>query len=624
VVDDKQIKKCGDCAYFGTPKCAYYDDFRKGLVKPEDKGCDDFFSKPKKEKVKYVVKPTVLTDEFLAEQIWDRKGLPRYMVYYFNEDRFKEVDSMDLGEEDQKGRKVVYVPVDNEALRKGLVLVPTSVTEATFEGLFTEADEFMKTCYDPCSQEALAKLLVRVAIGSWWLDRFVADPAYDIAGAGKFAPIIPIRGPSQSGKNRFAFVLRLLSYRPYFEMSTYRVPSLYRPLDVWRGTLVLDEADFANTSERSELIHYLNCRATGTPVSRQDSKNPKITHTFYNFGLTILTQRKQFDDNATESRCLPFYSEKTEEKLPTVETDEMLKWGLELQNKLLYLRMKFFKKVVIDKTAWIEGLSDSRLIASLLPLIALAKYEPSVYHTIVQTGKQVERLKIEEKANSEDGVMVNLLWDKVREDLFEVWNNPIYFFLDSKKVFMEKHGEIEVERVVKKPLTTSVIAERLKWTARRVRKVVKGLNLCRRGIPDFVKVSGKAYRVIFFEPQKLEKRLREFVVDYKPGDMLEKLGVTEVTQVTDYIHGEEESERVETETSPCRESVTSETSVTEEPDFLWCKIDVAERCPKCGERPVEYKINDLKGRQILRRCPVCFQKMRQIFSQAVWKEVKGF
>ena len=143
-------------------------------------------------------------------------------------------------------------------------------------------------------------------------------------------------------------------------MSTYRIPSLYRPFDLWQGTLALDEADFSNTSEKSELIHFLNCRATGTPVSRQNPKNARITDVFANFGLTIVTQRRQFDDNATESRSLPYYSEVTEEKLPVVETDEMLKTGLSLQNKLLYLRMIHYRDVVINKSYWMEEITDPR------------------------------------------------------------------------------------------------------------------------------------------------------------------------------------------------------------------------------------------------------------------------
>ncbi|MDR0493078.1 MAG: hypothetical protein LBH74_05520 [Nitrososphaerota archaeon] len=215
----------------------------------------------------YVYQPTVVTEEFLAEMIWNRIEPPVYVKYTFKTNNFENVAEITLGEVDDRGREIIYRPPYNDSLKKGTVIVPTGYTSCTFEEVFGEIDHFVAMSYDACGQEALVCLLTRIAIGSWFMDRFVVDSLYDVAGSGKFAPILPIRGPSQSGKNRLAFVFRLLSYRPFFEMSTYRIPSLFRPLDLWRGTLILDEADFNNTNEKSELVHFLNCRATGTPLS---------------------------------------------------------------------------------------------------------------------------------------------------------------------------------------------------------------------------------------------------------------------------------------------------------------------------------------------------------------------
>lgn len=512
------------------------------------------------EKERLVQRATIVTDDFLAEEIWNRKTLPKFYVKYFDGRKNEEKDRIDLGETDNKGTPIFYVPVDNAALRKGLVILPSEPKETTFKELFEKSDKFAFKCYDPCGRESIVKLLNRVVIGSWFLDRFVENPRFDIAGSGKFAPVIPLRGPSQSGKNRYAFVLRLLSYRPYFEMSTYRIPSLYRPLDLWNGTLVLDEADFANTNEKSELIHFLNCRATGTPISRQDAKNPRKTDVFSNFGQTILTQRRIFDDNATESRCLPFYSEVTDKKLPTVETEEMLKEGLELQNMLFYLRLEYFKQVTIDKTAWLNDISDPRLVASLLPLLALSKFDSSIEETIKETVKDVERLKVEQKANSEDGVLINALWEK---GLFAQYsgfaNNEHYYFQT------QEHEDDDSVNVI--PLTISTLAEEFKATSRNIRKILNSLNLCACGLPRVVKVGNKSCRVIFFDPSKFEKRLREFVADYEPFGLYKILGlekpVTEVTQVThptcslDQFAGKKDEEELHAGT------VTSVTCVTD-------------------------------------------------------------
>jgi hypothetical protein len=513
-------------------------------------------------KTVYVPKPTIVTPDFLAEEIWDRKTEPKYLKYTFQTQAFEETAEISLGETTQKGQPVVYIPVSGASLKKGVVTVPSGITETTFEDLFAEIDAFSLNAYDACGQDKTVQLLTRVAVGSWFLDRFVANPEYDIAGAGKFAPILPIRGPSCSGKNRLAFILRLLSYRPYFEMSTYRIPSLYRPLDVWQGTLILDEADFANTNEKSELIHFLNCRATGTPLTRQNPKDPSVTDTFSNFGITICTQRKPFDDNATESRAVPFYSEKSDKEIPVLETDEMMQAGFELQNKLLYLRMKYYQSVKIDKSQWIGDLLDPRLIATLLPLLALSEHEPKIHDIITENAKAVQRAKIKEKAESMDGTLINYLWEKINECLFVEHQPGIFYFLESAEI----NGEDAEEELETKILTTQMLAERFKWSSRAIRTALNSLNLARKDLPSCVKVGKKTHRVIFFEGNKMEKRLREFVADYTPNEINGKKTVTQVTEVTlSTCGGRPEAAKLgepQKTRPPHLETVTSVTSVT--------------------------------------------------------------
>lgn len=619
------------------------------------------------EKTILIPKPTIATSDFLAEEIWNRQDPPQYLIYHYSTGKVEQAAQIDLGEVDGKGRKIIYMPVDNDALRKGLVLLPSTVTETTFKQVFSEIDKYAQRAYDSCGRDTMIRLLTRITVGSWFLDRFITNPQYDVAGAGKFAPIIPIRGPSQSGKNRLAFLLRTLSYRPYFEMSTHRIPSLYRPLDLWQGTLVLDEADFANTNEKSELVHFLNCRATGTPLSRQNPKNPRITDTFTNFGLTILTQRKPFDDNATESRALPFYSEASDKRLPVIETDEMLKEGLSFQNKLLYLRMKYHQEIAIKKDSWIDELIDHRLIASLLPLLALSRYEPSLRETISETAKAVQKLKIEEKTNSMDGLLVNYFWEKISEGLFKHWQSNTHYFLDQAEV--EEQGERE--RLECKPLTTSDLALHFKWSSQSIRKAIKSLNIASAGLPPFIKDCGKSYRVIFFEPERLEKRLKEFIVDYVPRSVFQSrslLGerlVTKVTEVTVFTCDEENS----TATAPLREeekiavfggrsvfssfnptlgqkekeednsdsrslfssSQSSNLTVQENRDlrdsrdpaaqpkplFVYWQ-DTSSDCSSCTKK-AGYKVVTPQG-DVLSKCSSCFEAIKRTFTGAEWRE----
>lgn len=485
--------------------------------------------------------PTIRTDKFLAEEIWDREHDPVYLVYDFEKETIEKQESIDLGEtrydrKEDTFRKVIYRPVDNDMLRKGLVIVPRGVTSTDFKTVLKEIDEFAFECFDPCGQDDKVKLLIRIVLGSWFLDRFTKNPKNDIVGAGKFAPIIAIRSSSQSGKNRLSFVLRSISYRPFYDVSTARIPSLYRPMDIWKGVLTLDEADFANTDENSELSHYLNSRTYGTPILRVDPSNPKIMNCFENFQMTILTQRRIFDDNAIVSRSIPFDSEKTYRKIATVEKEQWIEKALELQDKLLYLRFKYFTKVDIDKAQWLDNISDPRLMSALLPLLALSKFEPEIYASIASTVKKIEEQKIKQKAMSQDGLIINFFWEKIDQEggpLVDKWNDH-YFFLDEIR---EEQGELQEDgkrkepKITKMPLTTSIIGGMEGWSGKETRKAIDSFHLANPELPSKIRPPGsrRAINPIFFEPRKLEKALRDFVIGYKPGRIYEILGLATPT-----------------------------------------------------------------------------------------------
>ena len=147
--------------------------------------------------------PGLATEDLVAEEIWSHsmEG-PQFAVRYSGSERVETTDHLLTGRTDSKGREIVYAPIDNDHLRKGMVLVPDGPAEATFDQAYRDACALAFEIYD-CerSRQDEFRLLVAIAIGSWFLDRFEPEGP-SIAGMGKFAPIISIRGRSGSGKNR--------------------------------------------------------------------------------------------------------------------------------------------------------------------------------------------------------------------------------------------------------------------------------------------------------------------------------------------------------------------------------------------------------------------------------------
>jgi hypothetical protein len=455
--------------------------------------------------------PSVKTDALIAEEVLHPREGTFYMFRRFGSDdiiRARQIEA----------NGVIYRPIDNDALRKGLVIVPKTAIKCTFEETYQKAIELASKIYDcPTIKVPEFRLCIAIAMASWFLDRFSGgDQA--VAGMGRFAPIVAFRGASGRGKNRALNATRFSSYRPFFDQATTRIPSLFRPLDQWGGTLCIDECDLGRTDETAEAIHYLNCRCYGTPISRQNPDNPTTAQAFDNFGLTLVTQRRAWDDNATEDRTIPFYCDRSSKPIPTAELDEWIEEGLQLQSMLLYLRLQYWDKVKIDKAARIEGITDHRLTATVLPLLALKEYAPAMVQDLIEILKQLERRRRLVKAQSEDGIVINYLWDKIQEGLVGQHNGQLYVGSRAEGLGMGRPGEGKTEKVVL-PLQTSQVAEDQKWKARTIRAILQSLQLIEGDVPQKVHLLSRSFRPIWFTPSRLEGMLVEFVVDYIPGQL---------------------------------------------------------------------------------------------------------
>ena len=466
--------------------------------------------------------PYMVTEKRIAETIYDQ-GQAHFAVREFGSEKIEVVDEIDLGEVDKEGRPIKYVPLVNDHLRKGQVLVPQKPEPSTFAEVLKEGLELGLQLYD-CEEKFLKlfKFHVMVAQGSWYLDTEV-PLNYNIAGIGCFAPIQAARGPSGGGKNRWLQAMRFNSYRPFWDQSTKRAPSLYRPMDEWRGTLCLDEMD-VDANESSDIVHYLNCRCYGTPISRQDPNNPRFAQVFRNFGLTIVTQRRAWQDDATENRTLPFPCEKSQKDLPTTELDEWIARGLGLQNKLLYLRLMYWDKVRVNKAARVHGVKDHRLTAAVLPMLALSEFVPEVKAGLTEVLLALERMRREVRAQSDDGIIVNLLWEKVLEGLYSQHNGH-YFVLS------ERIKDPVTKELKDVPLQVSEIKEHLGWTARKARSVIHSLQLTETSPPKMIYLD-RGYRPIYFSPHRLVVRAEDFDPDFDI-EAVKKLGQEFITLITD-------------------------------------------------------------------------------------------
>jgi len=81
-----------------------------------------------------------------------------------------------------------------------------------------------------------------------------------------------VRGDAGSGKSRFLLAVGSLCYKPIFASGASTVSPIFRLIDTFRGTLVVDESDWRQTDEKAEVVKILNNgNGKGFPVLRSST-----------------------------------------------------------------------------------------------------------------------------------------------------------------------------------------------------------------------------------------------------------------------------------------------------------------------------------------------------------------
>ncbi len=189
-------------------------------------------------------------------------------------------------------------------------------------------------------------------------------------------PYLRLRGEPGSGKTRFLLTVGSLCYKPIFASGASTVSPLFRIIDSFRGTLVIDEGDFRVSDEQAEIVKILNNgNAKGFPVLRSEATanrgefNPRAYEVY---GPKLIATRGFFKDRALESRCLTEETGQRElrKDLPISLPESFKDEALSLRNKLLLYRFRNSgtRNPVADQA---DSTIEPRLNQIFLPLLSV-------------------------------------------------------------------------------------------------------------------------------------------------------------------------------------------------------------------------------------------------------------
>lgn len=259
-------------------------------------------------------------------------------------------------------RYVPYSPKNN-LLSHRVILLPSNADPYTsIEHLTNDVRAFIHKYVDldPSFEEVAAHYVLM----TW---------GYDVFNA---LPYLRVRGDYGSGKSRFLLTIGSLCYKPIFASGASTVSPLFRLIDQVGGTLIVDEADFWASDERSEIIKILNNgNARGFPVLRSEITptkefNPRA---FDIYGPKIIATRHEFQDEALESRCLTqeLSGRRLRDDIPISLPRNFNAEAQALRNQLLKYRFERFSSLDEPTLDAEPGLSPRRA-QILAPLLRVA------------------------------------------------------------------------------------------------------------------------------------------------------------------------------------------------------------------------------------------------------------
>lgn len=383
------------------------------------------------------------------EMIFDRQeNKTRFCLINGN-----RVDYQDKYLRDRKHKDFVPIPSDSDLLAKGVVLFPEKAASYKSEAwLVNEVREFIHKYVDiPEVDEAIASYYV---LFTWLYDKF------------REVPYLRAKGDYGSGKTRFIYVVGSICYKPVFAAGAITSAPIFRVIEGYHGTLILDETDFRNSDLWADIVKILNVgHSKGIPVLRCDEGSRHEPRSFDVFCPKILASRDKFKDEALESRFLTIHmvQKLLRPDVPINLTEKFDQEAQMLRNKLLMFRLKNFSKKSLDESL-VNPAIEPRLNQIFVPLLSIVD-NSDIRHDLQKLAKEQNTKILESRGMQTEAQILELICEEIDKG-----TDPIYL-KNITSDFTDKY-ENDYSRKITANWLSWIIRDKLNITTQRSREGV--------------------------------------------------------------------------------------------------------------------------------------------------------
>lgn len=441
-----------------------------------------------KEKEKRFVVSEVLSSGEIVELVYREKYKQTGFVVY-DGTTAKYVEKIELPHE-----VLIPVPGRNHLISKKVVLFPFDVEEYGDETqLLTSIRRFVHKYL--AVSERFEKIASYYVLFSWVYDRF-NELAY-----------LRARGDFGSGKSRFLRVIGSICYKPMFTGGATSTSPIFRIIDGFRGTLIVDEADFRFSDTTADVVKILNSGfQTGTPVLRSEGKGTFEVKSFDVFGPKIVATRGTYADLALESRFLTEEMGKNElrDDIPENVPPEFDSEALKLRNQLLLWRFRNLKTVSLKPIDPSLAGVEPRLRQIINPLLSIVD-DPEVKDEIISTVKEYNRELMVDKGLSLYAEVFETLLKFYETDPIPLTDPTVKDIAESFNLVRPQNERISVGRmgnILRKHLGLQPRRINVGWTVSLLENKEQIRNLRKKfGIPE-PDMNGVNHVNIWKDPKK--------------------------------------------------------------------------------------------------------------------------